>query len=317
MADTVQQRIYGIDVGKDELVQCDWASPLTVDSIANEPGAIESWLDGLCGVVSIAIEPTSHYHRELLERAHSRGHAVYLVNPRQLAHYRHAIGQRHKTDPVDAQLLARFLAHESAQLQPYTPPTGQAARLWALIKRRATLIEARKQLAQSLADLGLSTRALMAQLDAFEQRLQRQILRLVDQLGWRDPFDRCRSIPGIGPINAAALVCAFHRGSFAHVDSFIAFIGLDVRRRSSGRFAGQQKLTKHGEAEIRRLLFCAAMACRSFPPFARFHQQQLDKSFSKTAANCILARKLARIAFALIKQHQSFDPSRYPACAET
>ena len=47
--------------------------------------------------------------------------------------------------------------------------------------------------------------------------------------------------PGIGPINAAALVAIFHRGVFSKSDAFIAFMGLDVRVRESGYFKGKRK----------------------------------------------------------------------------
>ncbi|MEO0997641.1 MAG: transposase, partial [Pseudomonadota bacterium] len=124
----------------------------------------------------------------------------------------------------------------------------------------------------------------------------------------------CRSIPGIGPINAAALVCAFHRGAFACGHAFIAFLGLDVRRRESGLFKGQRKLTKRGDAELRRLLYCAAQPARSLPRFDAYYRAQLDKGLPKTAAKVILARKLARIAFALISKKQTFKTQLHDAC---
>ena len=59
-----------------------------------------------------------------------------------------------------------------------------------------------------------------------------------------------------------ALVATWHRGAFSNVDPFIAFVGLDVRVRQSGRWQGRRKLTKSGDGEIRRLLFNAAMQAR-------------------------------------------------------
>ena len=89
-------------------------------------------------------------------------------------------------------------------------------------------------------------------------------------------------------------------------DAYVAFIGLDIQLRESGKFKGQRKLTKCGEAEIRRLLFCAAQVARSYPPFDNYLQQQLEKGLSKIATKVILARKLARIAFSLLANQQSF-----------
>ncbi|HEX6997254.1 MAG TPA: IS110 family transposase, partial [Gammaproteobacteria bacterium] len=58
-----------------------------------------------------------------------------------------------------------------------------------------------------------------------------------------------------------------------------------------------------------RLLFCATQGACRHAPFAAYLQRQLDKGLSKTAARVVLGRKLARIAFALITQQQSFNPS--------
>ena len=88
---------------------------------------------------------------------------------------------------------------------------------------------------------------------------------MVRELGWWADYQRCLSIPGIGPINAVALTAAYHRAEFTNADAFIAFLGLDVRIRDSGTFKGKRKLTKKGESELRRLLYCAAKPARSHP----------------------------------------------------
>ena len=88
-------------------------------------------------------------------------------------------------------------------------------------------------------------------------------------------------MPGIGKLNAAALVTVFHRGAFAGADAFVSFIGLDICVRESGKFKGKRKLSKRGEAEIRRLLYCATQGARSYQPFDDFYQKQLDKGHQK------------------------------------
>ena len=103
-----------------------------------------------------------------------------------------------------------------------------------------------------------------------------------------------------------ALTVTYHRGAFSSVDAFISFIGFDVRIRESGRFKGKRKLTKRGEAELRRLLYCAAKPARSYHVFDQFHGKQIHKGLPKIAANVVLARKLARIAFSLIRNEQTF-----------
>ena len=305
MAILVSKITLGIDVSKDELVIADWDTE-QLTRLANQRRQIRSWLKALYGPVRLAIEPTSHYHLAIVEEAQALGFEVYLINPRQLRHYREAVNVRNKTDPEDAWLLARYLAHEASQLRLYQPQSRQAQRLWTLLKRRAVIVASRKQLHLSLQRLPISSQALFRQFDLLLKRIDQYLKRLIRELGWWPDYQRCLSVPGIGPINAAALLCAFHRGSFASSDAFVAFIGLDIRRRESGQYKGKRKLTKRGPAELRRLLYCAAQPARSYYPFEQYLQKQLDKGLSKIAAKVTLARKLARIVFTLLNNQQSF-----------
>ena len=306
MAKAVSKITLGVDVSKDELVICDWDTE-QITHLANEAADIERYLRGLSGPVRIAIEPTSSYHLALFEQAHALGHTVYLINPRQLVHYRKAVNVRNKTDPADAWLLARYLAHESAALRAFNPQCAKAQRLWALLKRRGVAVRVRQTLKQSFGEIQLPAKALFTELQRVIARIDQHLRSLLRELGWWADYQRCLSIPGIGQVNAAALLAVYHRGAFASSDAYVAFIGLDVRVRESGQFKGQRKLTKCGEAEIRRLLFCAAQAARSYPRFENYLQLQLDKGLSKIAAKITLARKLARIAFALISKQQTFE----------
>ena len=300
----------GIDVSKDELEIYNWQSESS-SQIRNERQAISAWLKTLQGSVRIAVEPTSHYHLTLIELAHAQGVVIYVVNARQLSHYRAAVNLRHKSDPHDSWLLARYLEHEAESLRPHTPLSQAKQDIWRLIKQRAGIVEARKQMQQSLAHSKIANKALFTEFKRTLERFDRAIAQTIKQLGWEDDYQRCLSIPGIGPLNAAALVATFHRGVFAKVDQFIAFMGLDVRIRESGHSKHKCKLTKNGESELRRLLYCAGRPAIHFAPFKDFHQRQLDKGLSKTAARMILGRKLARIAFALIANQQSFEPAKY------
>jgi transposase len=301
----VSQITLGIDVCKDELVICDWDTDV-LTTLENQTGTIKAWLRSLYGPVRIAIEPTSTYHLEFVEQAHALGVEVYLINPRQLVHYREAVNVRNKTDPADAWLLARYLAHESASLRPFKPQCAKAQQLWSLLKRRATAVNARTQLRQSFAEIKLPIKALFSEIQRVLDRIDQRILALIRKLGWWPDYRRCLTIPGIGPLNAAALVTVFHRGAFAGADAFVAFIGMDIRVRESGTFKGKRKLSKRGEAEIRRLLYCATQAARSYQPFDDYYQKQLNKGLCKIAVKVVLARKLARIAFALLTNQQSF-----------
>ena len=305
MANHVTKITLGIDVAKDQHLTYNWQTNQT-SRLPNKAGDIRTWLKSFHGPVRIALESTSNYHLALVDEALALGYEVYLVNPRQLVHYREAVNVRNKTDPLDAWLLARYLEHEVDQLRPFQPRDPRAQRLWGLILRRATVVKSRQQLQQSFAEVHMSIQGLLTQYENLMARIEHHILKLIKEIGWWSEYQCCLSIPGIGHGNASALVVAYHRGAFSGRDAFISYLGLDVRIRDSGCFKGRRKLTKRGEPELRRLLFCASYPARQCHRFAEYYQRQLDKGLCKIAARVALSRKLARIAFTLMRNEETF-----------
>lgn len=307
MASILAQVTLGIDVSKAQLDVYDWTTR-TGYQVENSRQAICKWLKGITGPVRLGVEPTANYHLVLVDVATRSGHDVYLVNPRQLHHYRYSVGLRHKSDPHDAWLLARYVSHEAEALRRYRPLDGACRALWTMLKRRGSVVETRKRLRQSLKGVDLSVADLEANYTRLIEEIDGRIAQLIKDMQVEEEYRRCQGIPGLGPVTAAALVAAYHRGAFASSDAFVAYLGLDIRLRRSGKMKGKSKLTKHGEAEVRRLLYCASKGARSEPGFERYFQRQLNKGLSKTAARIALARKLVRVAFALMNNGESFKP---------
>lgn len=311
MAQQVQPVTFGGDVDS-RYIQIAQHGSTEVVRIDNQRAAIRRWLRSLSGPVALAVEVTGSYHFELVDQAHAFGVAVYLIDPYRLSRYRDGVGQRSKTDPIDARLLARYLAHERAELRPYQPLSAAHRRAWSLLKRRAKLVQAEAMVSESLR----SVQGLKAQIKALKQRfarlrqaIERQLSEQLHTLGLQADYQRCQSIQGVGPLTAAALVLAFHRGEFCRADAFVAFLGMDVRVRQSGRYEGQRKLTKKGDAECRRLLHNAARAAAR-GDLKPYYERLRARGFAATQAHVAVARKLVRIAFSVLKNQTTYDPSK-------
>lgn len=311
MAMQVQPILIGVDVSKAELAVSVDGAP--VETIANERQAIQRWLGGFHQPLRLALEATNTFHLLLAEEAHRRGHCVYLVNGYRLNRYREGIGGRAKTDASDARLLARYLRNEGDDLRPWTPPPQAYRRLQTLLHRRATLVQARVSIQQSLQDvpqLRTSLQEILRQLKRTDAAITRQIQAALTTSDWQKQARRCQQLEGIGPVTAAALTMAFHRGAFSSSDAFIAFLGLDVRVRDSGTQRGRRKLTKAGDPELRRLLYLAAMYAKRQPAWSAFYERHLARGLKPVQALNVLARKLARVAFALMKNETDYVPQR-------
>lgn len=319
MAKPVTKIPAGADVSKDTIdISC--STDGAVEQIPNARSAIVRWRARFNGPLTWAVESTGSYHELLVSIADEHGDTLYLIDGYRLGKYREAIGARAKTDRADAVLLRRYLESEQRHLRPHKPLSRQEKQVWMLLKRRATTVSKQKDLRQSLAGIESLQHGLAAVIQALQRLIndiERTLQQLVCALGWQHHTARCRAVPGIGPLNAIGLVAAFKRGVWKNADAFIAFLGLDVRVRDSGRFKGRRKLTKKGEAELRRLLYNGAIsACQHCQHFKDNKARLLERGRTATAANVIIARKLARLVYVLLAKEVEFDPERLRgACA--
>jgi transposase len=108
----------------------------------------------------------------------------------------------------------------------------------------------------------------------------------------------------------AALVNLFSRLPGVRADAVVAFTGLDPRPCDSGKKRGTRRLSKRGPAELRRLLFNAAMSAARTRTWRPFYERERAKGLVSTAALVCLARRLLRTAFALFHSQTPFNPDR-------
>jgi transposase len=306
----VSTPIVGVDVAKSELVIYQAELDL-LESIPNTKAAIKQWLKALPGKVAIAIEATNIYHLEFADLAYGAGCVIYMVGGYELSHYRKGVNIRAKTDALDAKLLARYLKNEAAELHPWTPPSPLYRQLLSLFRRRAALVQARVGLVQSWANEPLLKAAFAEQVRSMQQLevlIEKTINDHLKEAGLLGQLKRCLKVEGIGFLTGARLLTAFQRGEFRNADAFIAFLGMDLRVSKSGQKDGRRSLTKRGDPEARRLLHNAAMSASRTAAWKAFYEEQRTRGFSTTQALVILARKLARVVFALLKGQSEYQP---------
>lgn len=310
----------GVDVSQ-ETLDIAFAGDEHVCTIANSSSAIRAWLTSLPEPCHIAVESTGKLHRALVRAALAKGHKVYVLNPRDLSHYAACLGRRAKTDRLDALLIARYLQCEYQHLHPHQLPSELQTQLDELIKRRHKLVVARQAAHLSLASLDCklrSSKRLQSAYDAVIEEIDMLLQKLIaHDSTLADHARHLQTIVGFGPLLGASMAHMITRLPFRNADAFIAYLGYDPRARDSGKFRGRRYLSKRGPAEMRRLLFTAAMSAANSKLWRPIYRRYLERGFSRTAALVILARKLARIAFSLVRHGGTFDPERAKiSCAQ-
>lgn len=309
MAMNVSQSIIGVDVAKAEVVVYQTETD-ELKTVPNNKAELKAWLKTLPAGSGIAIEATNIYHLDTVNLAHSMGHMVYVVDGYRLKHYRESTGGRAKTDPSDARLLARYLKNEQADLRVWNPPPKIYTKLQSLLRRRAALVKMRVALNQSWAGeplLKASSKSIAVFLERHEALIEKRLLDSITEAGLLHQVKRCQAVEGIGFFTAVALTMAFQRGEFESADAYIAFLGMDLRAADSGQKHGRRSLSKKGDGEIRRLLHNAASAGIRSQAWKALYQGYLARGLKTTQALVIIARKLARIAFSLMKNLSEYQ----------
>lgn len=306
---------FGVDVASSHLDICSYGSG-AVKRVSNTPLAISCWLRSVPAGSVVAMESTGSYHRALANGAFAAGFAVHLLNPRDVRSYARGLGNRGKTDRLDAQVIARYAAHEHAQLRLWQPQSLQQQALEDLLHRRALLVKCQQQLRLSAA----ACPAVLATLEPLMLEFARTLKSFDQQISCavaaidadQQDFDCITSVPGIGLLSGAALLGVFRRLAAASADAVIAFLGLDPRPMDSGHKVGLRRLSKRGPSEWRRLLFNAAMSGAATKAWKGCYEHERTKGLSRTAALNVLARRMVRVAFSLFKNHKRFDPTLTP-----
>jgi len=123
------------------------------------------------------------------------------------------------------------------------------------------------------------------------------------------------TIPGIGPINALTILAeSGDLRRFRHHRQFLKFCGMDLATIQSGMFRGQTKLSKYGNARLRRTLWIAGQVAvmqraNSFrDKFERYIAKDRHNAHLRRKAHTAIAAKMARTAHAVVKSGEPYRP---------
>lgn len=141
--------------------------------------------------------------------------------------------------------------------------------------------------------------------------------RALEELVRSDPrVGRLDSAPGVGPIIAASFVATVDRAErFSGPHQLEAYLGLVPREYSSGERQARGRITKAGNSRLRYLLIEGAWSILNHPKpetaALRAWAMRIAARRGKSRAVVALARRLAGILFAMMRDDTVFDPQRF------
>lgn len=297
----------GIDVSKDRLdvhVHPQGES-FALDNDAAGVEALAERLGKLDGLIGIGVEASGRYERLAVAALAAARLPVVVLNPAQVRHYAHAIGQRAKTDPIDARLIALFIA--AVRPEPRPLADAHSAELGALMARRRQLVMmlAAERMRRQQTAPGRARVSIARSIGFFEDELKSLDLETDKTIRgtpvWRDKEDLLASVPGIGKTIARTLLAELPELGRLSPRQIAALAGLAPFTRQSGKWRGRSFIGG-GRAIVRTALFMGALsAARYNPALKLFRDRLVANGKPKLVALIATARKLLTILNAILR----------------
>lgn len=279
---------------------------------------------------------SSHFWARELTRC---GHTVRLIPPVYVKPY----VKRGKSDAADAEAICEAVTRPNMRFVPIKSPEQQA--LLCLHRTRDLLIRQRTQVSNVIrgliSEFGLIVRkgvnyirdfattlegkqkealpenarvaiALLCEqfldIDTRLKALEKDILRAARK---DTRVKLLESIPGIGPINATAIVATIGSGEqFKTGREFAAWVGLTPINKSSGGKERLGRISRMGNQYLRKLL---VIGMTSRVRAAKYYPDRVDPWSAKLLerkpvrhATVAMANKTARIAWAVLRHNEPY-----------
>lgn len=300
--------VVGIDVSKDRL-------DVHVRP-GNEAFFVKRDGEGIAALVerlsplaaaAVAVEATGGFETVVAAGLAAAGLPVVVVNPAQVRAFAQALGRRAKTDPIDAAVIAHFVAATRPAIRPL--PDAATQLLADLVARRRQIVamigaerqrqtRAPARIARSIARL---VKALEKELASLDGDLDEAVR---GSPAWREKEDLLASVPGVGKTIARTLIAELPELGALDRRQVAALVGLAPWTRQSGQWRGRSFIGG-GRARVRAALFMGAMvAARHNPVLKAFRDKLVAAGKPKLVAIIATARKLVTILNAVIRDGQ-------------
>lgn len=323
----------GIDVGCKEFYVCissiDSCQKVVIKGSTKFPNSVSgfksllNWVDKHRkeeGVDLVYVmEATGVYYEELAHFLHSNGAFASVVVPSKAKSYLKSLGNGSKNDKIDAAGLSRMGAERVLDLwKPYSKNTYE---LRSLTRHHESLQESRTQFMNQLHAVKHShyqdntvIKHLKSHIELFDKQLkelEKDIAQKVkSDTNLNDKWLKISPISGIGMLSFATI--AAETNGFELFDNYkqlVSYAGYDVIENQSGNHKGKTKISKKGNAHLRRILYMPALVAvkKEGAIFEKLYSRIFDRTKIKMKGYVAVQKKLLIIIFFLWKKDVMYD----------
>lgn len=293
-------KIAGVDVGKRHL---DAAVHGLEDHIqvSNDAAGLSElmvWLKARA-VGRVGLEASGGYERAAVQALGAAGFQVVLHQPLEVRLFARLKRKRAKNDRIDARVIA------AATTQVDAVRAAENPRLQALAERLTAYEQITDQLATlktfmehvTLKDVVRDLKAQINSLERLKAKLAADVLKEIKtQPDLLERFRLLLSLPGVGPVVAAALVIRMPELGTMKRGQAAALLGVAPFDRDSGQFKGL-RFIQGGRSRPRRLVYLAGVVAKRFDVgFKAFAQRLAERGKPPKVITVAVMRKLIEAA---------------------
>ena len=322
----------GIDIGKESFAVC--MSVINQDQSVKVLGS-RSFKNSLGGFknldywikkkqklpldLRVNMEATGVYHERVAWFLHSNSYHVSVTLPNQAKRYLQGIGIKSKNDKTDAIGLARMGAEQN--LAPWNPPEESFMTLRDLTRQRQQIQES-KTVFNNQKEAYLFSQhqhpAVIKNLNRILKTLEKTLKDLDDTLlkiihedpELNEKIERITQIKGVGWLTVVTILAetsAFHM--IKNQSQLVSYAGYDIVENQSGNHTGKTRISKKGNARIRRILHMPAFSvvASQEPAFKALYERVYDRTKIKMKGYVAVQRKLLVVIYALWKNEQQYQ----------
>ena len=252
----------------------------------------------------IVIEATGRLEMPFILACASAKLPFTIANPVHVKRFAGALGQRAKTDKLDAQLIAHYSEAIKPALSQLKPETMRA--MSDLVSRRNQLLTMQTMEKNRLQimpkELGMTIKPVLTLFKNMIIKIEDKIAKLIESCPeYQVKNEILQSMKGIGKIAAASIISNLPELGYINSKQASALIGVAPMNKESGRFKGYRKI-QGGRPQVRTVLYMAMMsAMQSNPVFKATYQRLLAAGKPKKVAIIACIRKMIVILNSMLR----------------
>jgi len=302
----------GVDTGKTQLDI--YIRPLDIYfTVTNDENGIKKAMKELkkYTITRVIIEATGRLEQPFIMACAEAKIPFVIANPVNIKRFAGAIGQKAKTDKLDAQLIAFFGEAIKPSLSTLKPE--QMRLMSDLLSRRRQLMDMQtmeKNRSQIMPKTISSLikpilTALKNQIEKVDNKLQK-LINECDE--YKVKNDIIQSVPGVGNVVAFNLISDMPELGYINNKEAGSLVGVAPFNRESGAYEGK-RMIRGGRPKIRTAMYMAMMsAIQCNPKFKGIYQRMVAAGKPKKVAIIACIRKLVTIINSMVRDGVMWDP---------